>query len=841
MTIDLLATCAFGLESVVTRELEDMGFDAKGVGVGRVAFRGDLEAIVRTNIHLRCADRVLILLATFQTGEGDAGFDALFEGVRAIPWERHIGRGCAFPVDGRSVKSALSSVPAIQRATKRAIVERLRSAWRLAPGAMLDESGPRVGIEVSILKDLATLTIDTSGPGLHKRGYRRGTYGDAAIKETLAAALVMLSVWRVGRPLADPFCGSGTIAIEAALLGRNVAPGMRRSFDCELWADPEAPAGSDRRRISPTVFERLRQAARAAVVRTPIVPMIRASDINPEALDLAQRNARAAGVEQDIRLAMVDALEEPPTNLIEAGEYGVVITNPPYGVRLGQEAEVEELYQRLPLVLRALPTWSFHIFTGRTDLERLFGQEAVRRRKLYNASLECCYFTFLGPRPPRDAGRDAPGAGAPAAAGAGIVAASGVADADDGVLASVADLAEDASEGGGEGEAPMTPRPMTPVTPVTPVIGAFASAFASPMAAFGGVRDRDRKDAEDFERCLTKNLRHLRKYPSRGIHCYRVYERDVPDVPLIVDRYADAFHAVEYERPHDRTGAQQADWYDLMRGAIARAGEVAIERVILKPKHRQRGLSQHERISDERRTMTVREGDPALLLEVNLTDYVDTGLFLDHRITRQMVRSLARGRRVLNLFCYTGSFTVHAAAGACASSVSVDLSNTYLDWARRNMHLNGLVSRAHEFIRGDVMEFLRSHPVTPGGAYDLVVVDPPTFSNSSMTEEDWMVDRRHVEMLELLRPLCSSEAVVFFSNNFRRFKPDEAGIARAGWMMREISKQTVPPEYRNRRIHRCWRLTPGEPGREIGAAGLGGSAGDAQRDDAPPDDAEFAD
>ncbi|MFN7440355.1 MAG: bifunctional 23S rRNA (guanine(2069)-N(7))-methyltransferase RlmK/23S rRNA (guanine(2445)-N(2))-methyltransferase RlmL [Phycisphaerales bacterium] len=829
MTFDFLATCAFGLESVVTRELADLGYQAKGVGVGRVAFRGDLEAIVRTNIHLRCADRVLILLATFPTGAGDPGFDALFEGVRAIPWERHIGRGCAFPVDGRSVKSALSSVPAIQRATKRAIVERLRSAWRLAPGAMLDESGPRVGIEISILKDQATLTIDTSGPGLHKRGYRRGTYGDAAIKETLAAALVMLSVWRVGRPLADPFCGSGTIAIEAALLGRNVAPGMRRSFDCELWADPDAPAGSDRRRISPAVFERLRQAARAAVVRTPIVPAIRASDINPEALDLARRNARAAGVEQDIRFAQVDALEEPPTNLIEAGEYGIVITNPPYGVRLGQEAEVEELYQRLPLVLRALPTWSFHIFTGRTDLERLFGQDAVRRRKLDNASLECCYFTFLGPRPPRDGASQAP-------------AQSGSAPdaAESSAIASVADLSVDDVSTGESGQGAATGT-ATPVTREPAARGAFDTAFAAPMAAFGGVRERDRKDAADFERCLSKNLRHLRKYPSRGIHCYRVYERDVPDVPLIVDRYADAFHAVEYERPHDRTAAQQADWYDLMRGAIARAGEVPIERVILKPKHRQRGLSQHERISDERRTMTVREGDPALLFEVNLTDYVDTGLFLDHRITRQMVRSMARGRRVLNLFCYTGSFTVHAAAGACASSVSVDLSNTYLEWARRNMHLNGLAARAHEFIRGDVMEFLRSHPVIEGGSYDLVVVDPPTFSNSSMTEEDWMVDRRHVEMLELLRPLCSADAVVFFSNNFRRFKPDEAGIARAGWMMREISKQTVPPEYRNRRIHRCWRLTAAEPGRVIDGASQAGVAGGARRDDEPPDDAEFAD
>lgn len=817
--MDLLATCTFGLEAVVARELEQLGYDAQPIATGRVLFKGDWRAVCEANIWLRAADRVLIRVATFPVAGGDAGFDLLFEGVKALPWERYIARTAAFPVAGRCVRSQLSSEPAVQRATKRAIVERLRVAFAdRGVGAILPETGPTVQVEVSIVKDVATLTIDTSGVGLHKRGYREGTPGEAAMKETLAAGLLQLSVWRPARagdagkvrPLVDPFCGSGTIAIEAAMWARSIAPGLNRSFAAESWLAPQrTPSVSERdggpkRLVDPALWAEVREEARAAIVPEHLSPTIHATDIDEHALAIARHNARRAGVDRDIHFAKRDALE-----LASKLEYGVIITNPPYGIRLGDQREIERLYARLPASFRRLPTWTFHVFTGVLTLEQLFGQTASRRRKIYNSSIECCYFTFLGPKPAK------PGHGEASTAD-DAHAAPEIADVssdfepdmeqsdastDDAASALVPDDVREADRPAFTHESSDEPSP--------------THSSQAPVRAFGGLRERDTREAEEFGRCLANNLRHLRKYPSRGITCYRVYERDVPDVPLIVDRYDDWFHASEYEREHSRTPAQQADWFDLMRRTISTVAEVPIEQVVMKEKHRQRGLTQHEKLGDARRTMIVSEGGDsthgALRFEVNLFDYVDTGLFLDHRLTRQMVRQDARGKRFLNLFCYTGSFTIYAAAGGASSTTSVDLSNTYLAWAKRNLELNALMAPHHRAVCDDVMAFLRNHPRQGSssgvGEYDLVVVDPPTFSNSKSLQDDWEVGARHVELVELLAPLMVKGGVVYFSNNFRRFKFDEAGVLAAGFDVRDISSKTVPPEYRNRKVHRCWRLT----------------------------------
>lgn len=767
-TFELLATCAFGLEAVVARELADLGYDAKPVGTGRVLFTGDDRAIVDANLWLRSADRVLIRLATLAVGAGDPGFDALFEGTKALPWERWIAPGAAFPVAGRAVRSAINSEPALQRTVKRAIVDRLRKAHGI-PG-VLPEHGPPVAIEVSLLNDVATLTIDASGVGLHKRGYREGTHGEAALKETLAAGLVLLSVWRPGRPLVDPFCGSGTIAIEAAMLGRNIAPGLHRGFDAERWAATHG-RGASGLLIDPQIWADARADAREAVVAERLRPVIHASDISDAALKLARQNARDAGVEADIHFVKRDFAD-----LASSVDYGVIITNPPYGVRIGEEEDVERLYRLMPLVLRKLPTWSFHILTARLDLEGLLGQPATRRRKIYNSRIECGYFSFLGPKP------QSPGP------------QPGSADPEHHDEPPNIDTEPDPESLDEDAPSPTATLSLSP-SPQRPVIA----------PVFGGLRERDVREAGDFGRCLANTFRHLRKYPTRGITCYRVYERDVPDVPLIVDRYEDRFHAVEYERGHSRTVAQQADWFDIMRRTIAQTAGVPVEHVYMKEKHRQRGLSQHERVATRSATRIVHEG--GLGFEVNLSDYVDTGLFLDHRLTRQMVREQSAGKRLLNLFCYTGSFTVYAAAGGAESTTSVDLSNTYLDWARRNLNINRFQDGPHELIKSDVLAFLGAQRRTPGGNYDLAVIDPPTFSNSTSTDEDWDVQRRHAELLALVAPLMSPRGVVYFSTNFRRFKLDLAAVEAAGFAVRDISARTVPPEYRNRRIHQCWRLT----------------------------------
>jgi 23S rRNA G2069 N7-methylase RlmK/C1962 C5-methylase RlmI len=324
-----------------------------------------------------------------------------------------------------------------------------------------------------------------------------------------------------------------------------------------------------------------------------------------------------------------------------------------------------------------------------------------------------------------------------------------------------------------------------------------------PPQAFGGLRPEAERQATEFAARLSKRARHLRKWPTkRGITCYRLYDRDIPEVPFAVDRYEDAVVVAEYERPHERTPAEHADWLDLMLKTIAKTLEIPRAEVFLRKRERQRGEAQYERVADEGAFRVVNEG--GLRFRVNLSDYLDTGLFLDHRETRGMVREAAAGKRVLNLFAYTGSFTVYAAAGSAVKTMTVDLSQTYLDWTAENLRLNGFEpGMTHYLARADSRAYVDTLPREP--LFDIVVVDPPTFSNSKRLDDDWDVQRDAVPLLNAILKRLADGGVVYFSTNFRRFKLDETKLT--GYTVREISKQTVPEDFRNERIHRCWRLT----------------------------------
>ena len=704
--LDLIATATFGLEAIVSRELNALGMDCQTLQNGRILFTGDEATLARANLWLRTADRVLLRMGTFEATD----FGELFDQTKALPWEAWIPADGAFPVRGRSVQSQLSSVPACQKIVKKAIVERLKDAYGIE---WFEETGAIYTVEVALLKDQVTLTIDTSGAGLHKRGYRTLS-GPAPLKETLAAALVLLSFWRPERPLIDPFCGTGTIPIEAALIGRNLAPGLNREFAAERWPT-----------LSPEIWERVRTEARD-LARPEISGFVMGTDSDAAALSLARHHADLAGVGADIHFQ-----QKPFAELASRKPYGCLIGNPPYGERISAQPEVQALYASMPTVLRRLKTWSHYILTSHRGFEKLIGQEANRRRKLYNGRIECTYYQFHGPRPPRENGESAPAvSGAP---------------------------------------------------------------------AFGGLTAKMHTQADAFGQRLTKRAHHLRKWPTKqGITCYRLYERDVPEVPLIVDRYADYLHITEYDRPHEHTPAEHADWLDLMAREAARAMDLPRTHVYLKHRPRQRGLDQHERMSDEGKIVAVTEGN--LQFWINLSDYIDTGLFLDHRITRGLVRDLAAGKRFLNLFAYTGAFSVYAAAGGAAATTSVDLSNTYLDWAAENLALNGFVGRSHTLIRDDALRFLREDREH----YELAVIDPPTFSNSKRMEDLWDIQHDHVRLLQHVLARMEPGGLIFFSTNFRRFKfaAEEIGDTRS----EEISHQTVPPDFRNRRIHRCWRI-----------------------------------
>ncbi|MEM7315354.1 MAG: THUMP domain-containing protein, partial [Planctomycetota bacterium] len=562
-TIALLATTAFGLEAVVSRELKQLGYDSQTVQPGRVEALADLDAICRLNLNLRCAERILVRIGEFPADD----FGKLFDGTAALPWEQWIPADGQFPVRGRSIKSQLSSVPACQRMVKKAIATRLADGHGVAE---LVETGAEYRVEVALLKDQVTLTLDTTGDGLHKRGYRP-IAGKAALRETLAAALVLLSYWRRDRPLIDPFCGTGTIPIEAAMIGRNIAPGLKRSFVSESWP-----------MISAKAWETERAAARESIL--PSLPIrIRASDTHEGALGLARRNAAAAGVEEDIHFqakAFADVTSKK--------QYGCIITNPPYGQRMGSKTEIYDLYRSFPTVLRNFPTWSHYVITSFEDFEKVIGQKANRRRKLYNGRIECQYYQFHGPRPPKKHDNETT---QPTSEQADAVAEDSPAPVDANTLADDAAASQ-----------PTENRPRE---------------IAGP--AFGGLKEEASRQAEEFGNRLRKRARHLRRWPKRGITCYRLYERDIPEIPLVVDRYEDCLHIAEFARPHERTPAQHQDWLDLMAKTAAEVLEVAAKNVFVKFRDRQRGASQYQRNETTASTFVVNEG--GLKFKVNLSDY----------------------------------------------------------------------------------------------------------------------------------------------------------------------------------------------------------------------------
>ncbi|WP_134698506.1 class I SAM-dependent RNA methyltransferase [Ammoniphilus sp. YIM 78166] len=374
--VELIATSTFGLESVVGEEVRSLGFENAVVENGKVTFKAGLEAIPKANLWLRTADRIRLKVGEFEART----FDELFEKTKALPWSDWLPVDAQFPVDGKSVKSTLFSISDSQAIVKKAIVEHMKQKYKKE---WFEESGPLYRIEVSLLKDVATLTIDTSGTALHKRGYRT-LIGGAPLKETMAAALILLSKWRPDTALIDPFCGSGTIPIEAALIGQNIAPGMNREFASENW--PIIPKEIWR--------EARRETHDLARYDQPL--QIMGTDYDEEVLQVARRNAEEAMVGEHIHFQRMDVRD-----LRSSKKYGKIICNPPYGERLGEEKEVELLYREMGRVFQALDTWSYYVITSNEKFEELFGRRASKKRKLFNGNIKVDYYQYFGPRPPR--------------------------------------------------------------------------------------------------------------------------------------------------------------------------------------------------------------------------------------------------------------------------------------------------------------------------------------------------------------------------------------------------------------------------------------------------------
>ncbi|MEW8956798.1 class I SAM-dependent RNA methyltransferase [Clostridium sp.] len=370
MNYSLIATSTFGIEAITSKELKDLGYEDLNVENGRVTFEGDDMDIAICNTWLRTADRVLIKMAEFKA----ESFEELFQGTLAVDWGSLIPKDGKMHVTGKSIKSTLHSVPDCQSIVKKAVVESMKKTYNTD---WFSEDGPVYKIEVAILKDIVTLTIDTTGPGLHKRGYRE-VAGAAPLKETLAASMALISKWNGENLLIDPFCGSGTILIEAAMIAKNIAPGLNRSFVCETWPTMEKD-----------VWDQIREGARASINDKDMALL--GYDIDSRVIRMARENARKAGVEEFITFQVMNF-----NDFSTKRNKGFIITNPPYGERIGEEKDIKELYEKLGLDYRRLKNWQFYILTSYDRFERLFGSKADKNRKLYNGRIQCYYYQYFG-------------------------------------------------------------------------------------------------------------------------------------------------------------------------------------------------------------------------------------------------------------------------------------------------------------------------------------------------------------------------------------------------------------------------------------------------------------
>lgn len=679
-------------------------------GRGGVEFAGDLADAYRACLWTRTANRILLPLSHFSAADGEA----LYTGASAIPWEDHLSPDATLAVDYVAVDSTLSHTQFGAQRVKDAVVDRLRARFGRRPS--VEREQPALRINAHSLRDQITLSIDLSGASLHRRGYRRETVL-APLKENLAAAVLLKSGWAEiaaqGGTLLDPLCGSGTLLIEGAWIAADVAPGLLRSY----WGF------SGWRQYDPTLWEALTQEARQRREQgLRRLPRIDGRDADPRALAAARANIQAAGLGGLIQLAQGVLVSAAPPS---ANAPGLLITNPPYGERLGERIELETLYAELGTVLKArFVGWQAAVFTGNPDLGKRMGLRARKTNAFYNGALPCKLLQFS-----------------------------------------------------------VTPAYFVANKPAVVIDQAPTSAGATM-----------------FANRLRKNLHTLGRWAKReGIECYRLYDADMPEYALAVDVYGDAAYAQEYAAPASIDPMRAETRLREALAVIPPVLGIPAGHLYYQLRRRQPATGQYQKSAGQGRFLEVREG-PARFW-VNLGEYLDTGLFLDHRPTRQRIGALAENRRFLNLFAYTATASVYAALGGATATTSVDLSATYLDWARRNFELNGIVGRQHRLIRADCQQWLTEDR----GYYGLIFIDPPTFSNSKSLPDDFDVQRDHVALIQLAMHRLEPGGLILFSTHYRRFKMDRAALDHL--YLEDITRHTIAKDFeRNPRIHQCWLI-----------------------------------
>jgi 23S rRNA (guanine2445-N2)-methyltransferase / 23S rRNA (guanine2069-N7)-methyltransferase len=720
-------TAPAGTADLAAEELAACGIAELKVERGGVACTGSLEQAYRACLWSRVANRVLLELAEFPAPTPEA----LYDGVRAVDWREHLGVDGTLAVDATSTRSAITHTQFAALKTKDAIVDQFRE--RLGSRPSVDVESPDVRVNAHLDRDVATLAVDLSGDSLHRRGYR-GAQGAAPLKENLAAAVLLRAGWqKLARSaddgeigFVDPMCGSGSLAIEAALIAGDVAPGLlRNEFGFLHWH------GHDDAAWQRLLKEAAERRAAASLERF----VFRAYDRDGAAVRATLENATRAGLAKRVHAERRE-LEDLPA---APAPRGLVAVNPPYGERLGDADALREVYALLGEKLKiGYGGWQAAVLTGNPPLGLELRLKAKRTHTMYNGPIECRLLRF-DIEPKHFVEKRAPGA----------------------------------------------------------LPAADAAARARP-------------GAEMFANRLRKNLATLGLWARKeGIACYRVYDADMPEYAFSIDLYAASVapdarrfaYVQEYAPPKTVDAAKARVRREEAFSVLPEVLDVPRERVYVRTRRKQKRGAQYEKLAERAEFEVVQEGGLEFL--VNFTDYLDTGLFLDHRPTRARIRELAAGKTFLNLFAYTATATVFAAAGGARATTSVDLSRTYLDWAQRSLERNGFGdAKRHRLVQADVLAWLEERERE---RYDLIFLDPPTLSRSKRMARELDVQRDHVELIRGALLKLAPNGLLVFSTNFRKFRLDEAGLA--GLAVADVTPATIPKDFaRSPRIHRCFEI-----------------------------------
>ena len=756
-TYQLFATTPKAMETILTDELKSLGINDIKATMAGVAFEGDLETAYRACLWSRTANRILLVLSSFTVKSQED----LYKGVQQINWFEHINPEDTFAVSFSAKNSeAINNTHFGALKVKDAIVDQMRETFQKRPS--IDTEQPNIRINVYLQGEQAQLSLDLSGESLHRRGYRDVNI-KAPMKENLAAAMLLRCGWpemaKQKASLIDPMCGSGTLLLEAAMIAADYAPGLLREYygftgwkkhDAECWKKLRMEA-LQRRKVG---LEKL--------------PIIVGFDQDRHTVNTALQHIANAGLQNKIHVERRDIEEAKPA---DSWPRGLLICNPPYGERLGDEEETAELYVKFGNTLKTrFVGWKAAMIISNPELGFRLGIRSQKPITLFNGALECKLLrfnieenNFFIPKARNQEER--------------IAQVMAISKPPQPALSAIGDSEHDSTE------------------------SEINVSHHQEESAVGAI---------DFANRLKKNVKKLSKWAKQNqITCYRVYDADLPDYSAAVDIYQGEetwVNVQEYEPPKtiDQHKADQR-----LAGLLAEIPNVLgvnREQVFLKIRRKQRSTDQYEKHDNQGRFHVIEEGGCKLL--VNFEDYLDTGLFLDHRPIRLQLQKEAKDKRFLNLFAYTGSATVHAAVGGAKSTTTVDMSNTYLQWAKNNLALNPNAGE-HEFVQADCLQWLANQASQPDSQhYDLIFLDPPTFSNSKRMDDVFDIQIDHVQLIKNAVSLLTPEGVLYFSTNFRRFKIDNEALSE--YDVHDITAKTIPEDFsRNPKIHYCWKIKHG--------------------------------